>query len=158
MTVTHATPRTHPVYLTTVIFPDFSFKRNHNPKKPLQFPQIDIAGHHFIDDEDKKLYLRLNVESAKNQRSAALKIKISCVASYECSDTERLDEILEAFTSLDTPYILLWPYIREFVARMTHELGFPPFHLPLTMGWKLVNNGAISSFKEVRDFKIEGPR
>lgn len=154
--MTQATARTHPVYLTAVIFPEFKFKRNPNTKQPLEFPKINILGHHFIDDEDKKLYLRLSIESAKNQRGSALKLSISCVASYECSNKEHLDEILESFTSLDTPYILVWPYIREFISRMTRELGFPPFHLPLTMGWQLVDNGASGSVDQSKNFKFDG--
>ncbi|THF70515.1 hypothetical protein E7T06_07360 [Deinococcus sp. Arct2-2] len=146
------TQNPHPVFLREVLYPRFEFKRNPSAKTPLQFPKFEITASSFMKDDDQALFIGINVKSKDKRKSTALSFDVLCMAVYECTDTENFKEILNQFSTLDSPYTILWAYVREFMSRTIGQTGLPEFYLPLVIGWVIEEGsaqGRVDDPKEV---------
>lgn len=147
MIKTKVTPVPHPVGLHDVVFSEFSFKRYPHTKRPLQFPDFNIHASYSVASEKNEMILVLAVSSKVRPKSHALSFKFNALGLYKCmlQETEGCQDIFDQFASRNAHYSVLWPYVREFIARMVEETGLPAFHIPLVVNWEVQEDGAATA-------------
>lgn len=64
-------------------------------------------------------------------KQAVLSFSLVAFAAFSCADFPKAGEALNEFAASDTPALIMWPYIRSFVAEMVEKTGLPRYHLPL---------------------------
>lgn len=67
----------------------------------------------------------------KDEAEQVISFSLTIAAFFRCEFTENSRDYLEAFMSADTPALIVWPYIRSFVADNLNKTGLPEYHLPL---------------------------
>lgn len=151
VSVEKVTTRVHPVVLDRVVFPNFSLKRRERVKTPLRFPELSIKGLKILPDEESKdsnvAYIEIFLENEKGQRNIPVEVKVTCIAKFICLNEEKTDEIFKAFFSRESAYVIVWPYIREFVTGMIQKSGLPEYYLPLSMTWNIEGDEVVADIK-----------
>lgn len=139
----------HPVMLERVFFPEYSVKRSRTSKPPLCFPDLEIEGIKILppdgDKDNNIAYLKIDIKTKSKQKNSAVNLKIICIAGYVCLDRDRKDEIFNGFFSRESPYIIVWPYIRKFVSELIISSGLPEYHIPLAISWEIEDSKATGS-------------
>lgn len=131
----------HPVRLNTLQYISFSFERlvpNVLPED-IFFPDFDIEILHkgILDDNTANIVLNVVSRDEKpswlgdTEAEQVITFNLTVAAFFRCEIEGNSRSYLETFMSGDTPALIVWPYLRSFVAENLNKTGLPEYHLPL---------------------------
>lgn len=67
------------------------------------------------------------------EKLPVLRFSFTLFAHFQCAEFAGAQEVMKTFmeSDRDTPTLIVWPYVRGFVADMVNRAGLPGYHLPL---------------------------
>lgn len=103
----------------------------------LYFPAFKLTTERKLDIAERTLVLVIKVKSTSHPK-AVLSFDFEAEAMFQCAEFEQTEEALQQFASGTTPMMLVWAYVRSYMALQMTQLGLPPYHLPLVLRWNEV--------------------